>query len=220
MGLITKVADGNFLIDRMTYGGSRAAKLSPKEKKYLRKHYGLSDDADLGLRNAGRGVAGALIGGAVGTTAGVGFNKLLERINKVKSPVGRLLGASGGGFVGSLAGEILATNKYSKSNYDKLVKKAYIDPVTAAIVGAIRTSNLTDKDKEKLRKRYHLDKDDNPMVRNIGRGIAGGTLGAAAGGALGILAGDPRLGPLLTLAGGAAGTQLATNKYSKSNVKK
>ena len=101
-----------------------------------------------------------------------------------------------------------------------LIKKAYVDPVSAAIVGAVRTMNLSDKEKDQLRKKYNLDKDSNLMLRNMGRGMAGGAAGAILGALAGGLTGNPGITGLLGLAGAATGTQLATNKYSKQNTKK
>lgn len=147
-----------------------------------------------------------------------------------------------------------------------LIKHAYLGPISAATVGALRASNLTKKDKEELSDRYGIDPEANFAVRNAGRGIAGGSLGAGFGSGLGAVAGAlialktrkkaPKSGifkriydhfkfrrhPELKdkenradierlikfvgrgalgagLTGGAIGTHVATNKYSRSNVR-
>ena len=104
---------------------------------------------------------------------------------------------------------------------NSFLKTAYLDPVTAAIVGGVRASNLSDDEKRQLRARYGLDSDANLTVRNAGRGIVGGGLGALGGLALGALvpgAGRAAGMTLGSVLGGAAGTHFATNKYSKKNV--
>ncbi len=58
-----------------------------------------------------------------------------------------------------------------------LEKRAWI---IGAGIGALRTSNLTDEEKDRLRERYGLSSDANLAVRNAGRGIAGMVLGTAA----------------------------------------
>lgn len=98
-------------------GYIRADKLTKREAAQLRERHGLDDDANLKLRNAGRGVAGAAGGGLVGGyAAGQGLAYLLNS--------GRIKTRGGAAGVGSLAallalgstagGAYLATNKYSK----------------------------------------------------------------------------------------------------------
>lgn len=100
-----------------------------------------------------------------------------------------------------------------------LIKNAYIGVLPNALVGSVRSANLTDDEKVELRKRYGLKDDSNIALRNAGRGVAGGFLGTAAGMPIGALLGGPGGALALGLIGQAVGTQLATDKYSKKNIR-
>ena len=52
-------------------GADRVSNLSDGEKAALIRHYGLSNDAALGLRNAGRGQLGGIAGNLLGSAAGM-----------------------------------------------------------------------------------------------------------------------------------------------------
>lgn len=103
--MLTKQADA--LVGAIT-GGVRAARLSDAERKYLRKRYGLADDANLTARNAIRGA----IGGTGGILAGGAIGAMLH-------PRLSLPGLLGGG----LAGSMLTTNRFSKGNAAALRKE-------------------------------------------------------------------------------------------------
>lgn len=99
-----------------------------------------------------------------------------------------------------------------------LEKRAFLD----AVLGTIRAANLTDEEKGQLKKKYGLKDDANLVLRNTGRG--------AAGGALGILASSPAVLAMLMYPGkvpqalpgltmnaaSLVGAKLMTDKYSKS----
>lgn len=113
-------------------GVYRANNLSPEERKKLREKYLLAEDADLALRNAGRGI----IGGMLGSVASFYPASLLYR--EGNEPLrhnyqecrhgGELIrdtfkhkafrGAGlGMGILGQLLGAKWMTDKYSKSNF-------------------------------------------------------------------------------------------------------
>lgn len=100
-----------------------------------------------------------------------------------------------------------------------LTKNAYIDIGIDALVGGMRAADLTEDEKAELRKRYGLKDDSNIALRNAGRGAVGGLAGTLAGVGAGVLH-SPRAAFGLGLLGQAAGTYLATNKYSKKNVRR
>ena len=102
-----------------------------------------------------------------------------------------------------------------------------------AIAGVYRSENLTDDEKKQLKKRYGLKDDASLALRNAGRGFLGGvggfTAGAIGGGLLNgtldlsaksntLVRG--KLPKVLAVLGAAGGTYLATNKYSKKNVRR
>lgn len=90
-------------------GAIRAGNLTDEERAALIEHYGLSSDASLGWRNAGRG----FLGGNLGASLGLGLGAL------TKSPV---LGGVGQ-FAGFAAGTKLMTDKYSKGNAKEIMKQ-------------------------------------------------------------------------------------------------
>ena len=110
----------------------------------------------------------------------------------------------------------------------------FMMPATTGILGVYggyeKASQLTNAEKDILRKKYDMPSDANLTLRNIGRGITAGTIGGAGAGALGYLAGDtlfdgdPRLTflasalPALTV--GAYSAHKATQKYSKDAITK
>lgn len=94
-------------------GALRSANLSDDEAQALREHYGLDDDSNLTLRNAGRGflggAGGSMAGGVVGGNAG---QALLRSGHPVAGAGSAAAGVLGGGLLGANA----ATKKYSKGN--------------------------------------------------------------------------------------------------------
>jgi hypothetical protein len=75
--------------------------LDDDERRILRKEHGLSPDANLVVRNTGRGITG----GAAGSIAGMALNKLMRKPVRSMTPL--TLGTS-------LLGSGLSTMKYSK----------------------------------------------------------------------------------------------------------
>ena len=103
-------------------GAARAAGLSKEEKDSLKDKYDLDEDASLVLRNASRGAAGVLGGGAVGGLAGLATGAgMLRTLFKNPSFYKKhpLLSVAGGAVtvlgapVGAAIGAYKATNKYS-----------------------------------------------------------------------------------------------------------
>lgn len=90
-------------------GAARAGNLSDEERAALIKHYGLSSNASLGWRNAGRGFLGGNVGGLIGGGLGAATG----------SPVLALLGQAAGAATGSK----FMTDKYSKGNAEKIMKQ-------------------------------------------------------------------------------------------------
>lgn len=101
---ITKQA----LLAPLLMGGLRASSLTEEQKEALRKKYHLASGDSLELRNFGRGVAGDIGGGLLGT--GLTLAALASR-NPTLAGLGLLAP-----LAGSLGGTWLATNKYSRSN--------------------------------------------------------------------------------------------------------
>ena len=99
-------------------GASRASNLTDKEKKALRKHYGLSEDANLAIRNVGRGILGSYGGVGLGALAGGGISTLAGAPPGVSALAGML-----GSLAGYGAGVKLMTDKYSKGNVKKILGK-------------------------------------------------------------------------------------------------
>jgi len=95
-------------------GAVRAGNLNDAERKALIKHYGLDNDANLVLRNAGRGILGGSTGSMVGAIAGGILGAKLG-----KPMAGSTLGAISGWGLG-LKG---MTDKYSKARAQELLKK-------------------------------------------------------------------------------------------------
>ena len=90
-------------------GAIRAGNLTDEERATLIEHYGLSPDASLGWRNAGRG----FLGGNLGAGLGLGLGAL------TKSPV---LGGVGQ-LAGFAAGTKLMTDKYGRGNAKEIMKQ-------------------------------------------------------------------------------------------------
>lgn len=97
---------------------------------------------------------------------------------------------------------------------EDMVKEA--DAVVGPIVGGIRASRLSSKQRKKLKDYYGLEDNASLGWRNAGRGVVGGGLGAIVGKALGNLRSGPA-GLVAGAAGGLLGSGLSTNKYSKGN---
>lgn len=104
-------------------GAVRAANLSDDEKNALRKHYGLSDDPNLMLRNAGRGVVGGLLGGGLGAAGGALLASRLRSMNPLLIPQLTI----GGALAGTLLGAAKATDKYSKGNVNRIINNSAQD---------------------------------------------------------------------------------------------
>lgn len=95
-------------------GADRVSNLSDGEKAALIRHYGLSNDAALGLRNVGRGQLGGIAGNLLGSAAGMAVGKLAGR---------PLTGALIGAPIGGMLGIKLMTDKYSKANAQEIMKQ-------------------------------------------------------------------------------------------------
>lgn len=96
-------------------GANRAAGLSDEEKAALIKHYGLSDDASLAIRNSIRGAIGSGVGQVLGGTAGYAAGKVLK---------GRpLIGAMIGTPIGGMLGMKLMTDRYSQGNARDIMRR-------------------------------------------------------------------------------------------------
>lgn len=102
---ITKTAD----ILGAGIGAYRSGSLSSQDADLLRRHYGLDEDSNLVVRNAGRGLLGGWAGGA----AGLGLGAL------TRNP--QLTAA--GGLGGYIAGSSMATDKYSKGEARAIRRK-------------------------------------------------------------------------------------------------
>ena len=75
--------------------------LTPEEDAILKEHYGLSDDAFLGLRSFGRGLVGSAL---------------------LQLP-GKLLGSTPAAIAGDIIGAHLGTQKYTKVKAQELLKE-------------------------------------------------------------------------------------------------
>lgn len=109
----------------------------------------------------------------------------------------------------------------TKAAHELLCKKSSLIPTLA---GALREQKLTDTQRDTLRGQYGLKPDSNLMLRNVGRGLVGSSIGDLAGlaASLPLLAKTRSLPALagvsfLPLLGGLVGTHLATKKYSPAN---
>lgn len=85
------------------------------------------------------------------------------------------------------------------------------------VMGAVRVNNLSDREKETLRKHYGIPTDSGLYFRNIGRGIVGDAIGTSLGATLGGAAtGGTTVGTGLgAVLGSLAGSGYMTKKYSK-----
>lgn len=92
-------------------GDYKAHKLTEKQKKLLKQHYELDPDANLKMRNLGRGIVGYHLGTVPGAIAG--------GLVSGGHPIAGHLAAIGGGLLGAH----LMTNKYSPKAADALTKK-------------------------------------------------------------------------------------------------
>lgn len=207
-------------------GAYRASNLSEEDRKLLKDEYGLSDDASLGWRNAGRGFLGGTAGGMLG--GGITLPIAMRLANR--HPVAAQALAAAGSLGGYLAGSGLATNKYSKGRADEIRKQRAMTKESAlgAGIGMLRAGELTPEDKQLLCEEYGLPGDANMVARNAGRGYLGGLGGGLVGSALGVGVGkllarkNPALGYGAAIAGSLAGAGigmgLATNKYSRRHA--
>ena len=101
--MITKTA--------ILYSAYKNLSMSEKDKDVLRRHYDLDDDSNLFLRSAGREFIGSNLGSLGGGLAG--------GILTAGNPLGVSLGA----MAGIQAGSHYATDKYSKSNANKIRRR-------------------------------------------------------------------------------------------------
>jgi len=108
-------------------GALRAANLTDDERKVLIKFYGLDDDAWLMARNAGRGIAGAIVGGIGGSMLGAGLGSAVGSLLRTKGGLlpAAFAGARIGGLLGAGLGTIDSTDKYSRGNAQRLIRKYY-----------------------------------------------------------------------------------------------
>lgn len=143
--MITKIGISYLEALPIATGAARAANLDDNQRAVLRQHYGLDNDANLLVRNAGRGAVGDVIGSTLGGIAGAGagaafgttalgksYEKLLvdSPLSKKFKPLAALgvgipmvtgAGAATGGFLGGLLGTKLMTDKYSRGNANKII---------------------------------------------------------------------------------------------------
>lgn len=128
------------LMDKKAFIGAwRAGNLSGAEADALRSHYGLAPDANLALRNIGRSSVGSALGSIPGVvTSALGASR--------RSPA-LTLGGLAGSALGSLGGSVLATNKYSKGNAQRVMaeKKASASSVSAPVQKTDLTELLLQK---------------------------------------------------------------------------
>ena len=107
------------IIDALV-GAVRAGNLSDNEMDKLRKKYGLDDDANLVLRNVGRGMIGGMGGAALGRLASNALvASAVSSAMKGGMPTGRLLLAELAPLAGFGIGTKLMTDKYSKGALKK-----------------------------------------------------------------------------------------------------
>ena len=103
-------------------GVGRNAFLNEEEDDLLRKYHRLSEDSDLQLRNAGRGMLGSLAGSGVGATIGV--SSAIPGIIRNAGDPNMLLSATRRGKAGLIGGAVLggflSTNKYARPGYDRV----------------------------------------------------------------------------------------------------
>ena len=112
---------------------------------------------------------------------------------------------------------IKANRMITKQGSD-LEKTAYVD-IAGAVGGAARASRLSPEDREILQDEYALGRKAHLPTLNTGRGFMGGM----AGGIIGSLAAARLRSGAQTAglwAGGGLGAYLATNKYSKTGLKR
>lgn len=88
-----------------TRGFTRALDLADAERKNLIQHYDLPEDANLPLRNAGRGITGTLIGGI---PLWLAYKAIDRNKHSNLKTVAAILASAGG-----LAGAEVMTEKYS-----------------------------------------------------------------------------------------------------------
>ena len=88
-----------------------------------------------------------------------------------------------------------------------------------AFIGVSRSSNMSDKERDALRKYYGLSSVANLTFRNAGRGVAGDLMGTLSCATIGSVFGLPAsVG--LGLAGGILGTHLMTHKYTPEEARR
>ena len=139
-------------------------------------------------------------------------------------------------------------NKYAEQLFEKIASEAIdlgymaemeemekdaIGAIPGAIVGAIRADQLSKDEANEVRDAYGLYPKGGVRNRGAWKGALGGWLGSIPGQAItgvGIsglrvgggasAAGVTALGLLTSLAGGAVGTKLLTDKYSRTGLNK
>lgn len=104
------------------FGGVTSSNLSDRQREVLRRHYGLEEDANLTLRNMGRGILGEYAG-QLGGLAVFGLPLAYSAGRATPHVPSALL--SGAGIVASpFLGSYLATRKYSAGNAKKVADDA------------------------------------------------------------------------------------------------
>lgn len=89
--------------------------------------------------------------------------------------------------------------------------------------GAGKARGLTDGDRDVLAAKYDLDSDANFMMRNAGRAIVGGAIGAIPGKLVHFFSGTPTgksLGALASIGGAVWNANDWADKYTKDNAEK
>jgi len=108
---------------------------------------------------------------------------------------------------------IADNRKHYLKRMEKMNKKAQLLEkrgygIIGAGMGGVRTSGLSDSEKNQLRKKYNLKEDSNITARNLGRGLLFGSLGALPGTAITTFSNSPA-GKTTGFAVGLAGGSLA-----------
>ncbi len=97
-------------------GAFRTSRLTDDEKAKIKQKAGLKEDANLSVRNTGRGVAGAVLGAlTLGSVPAFGAG-VLAAAGKIKLTKGLMYGLSASSVAGAAVGTKLMTDKYSKKS--------------------------------------------------------------------------------------------------------
>ena len=118
-------------------GAFRSSGMTEEEEAALKKHYGLDPNASLGLRNAGRGMAGGFLGYHMGNAVGKTLSGEISRganltAKKFPGKGGAALLAANiaakvlprlGKMVGAGTGAYMNTSKYTSDNAQKIMAR-------------------------------------------------------------------------------------------------